>query len=152
MARADGRRVSFCFGESLSCLKAPAKPEEILVEDGPPPTLRSSLDSRATARNAGGEHDAYEEATASFNSFYCLTGPEDMEPLSRPLEPRRFLHEKHLDALDKIRKVIELSPHRLRFSVNWRRSMEYAAEPGDVSAGCSDSTKSKSRSGQREPH
>ena len=34
-----------------------------------------------------------------------------------------------------VRQVIELSPHRLRFSVNWRRSMEYAAEPGDVSAG-----------------
>ena len=30
-----------------------------------------------------------------------------------------------------VRQVIELSPHRLRFAVNWRRSMEYAA-PGEA--------------------
>ncbi|CAE7246210.1 unnamed protein product [Symbiodinium sp. CCMP2592] len=104
MAVADGRLVNFCFGESLSHLKAPSKPEEVLAEDRPPPTLQSRLDSSAAARNAGVENDACEEGGAIFNSFYSLTCPEDLEPLSRPLEPRRFLHEKHLDALEKIRK------------------------------------------------
>ena len=62
----DGRRVNF-FGESLSHLKAPSKPEEILAEDRPPP-LHSSLDSSATARNAGVENDAFEARDVSGHS------------------------------------------------------------------------------------
>ena len=62
----DGRRVNFCFGESLSHLKAPSKPEEILAEDRPP--LHSSLDSSATARNAGVENDAFEARDVSGHS------------------------------------------------------------------------------------
>ena len=37
--------------------------------------------------------------------LHRVRGPlQDLEPLSRPLEPRRFLHEKHLDALENVRK------------------------------------------------